>query len=812
MRKKSLILTLIFILSCFISSVNAATLELPLNRFAYSKTITIRCISGAFTMQIPIPERWEVKKAILSVPYVNSSNLLLDRAQIVIKINELPIGQVRLNPLLPEGKISLAIPPNSLPSGYNRLTFQVAQHYSKDCENPCAPDLWTSLNFGDAFLHLEYEPRPVPLKLSELGNFLFDDKTFPQGEVNIITDKASSDIITLAGVAASGIARRFNYKKVVFSASRDLKPGYDNVLIGTKEFVEGFLQQRGMSAGHITGPFLKVMHMPSATAGYASFSAKAAAFLKQKGLELNEKLKRFLNIPVISSGKVEADPFHALVVVTGVNLKQVEIAAETLANMTFPFPGIDETTILEFNMPDISQYSGRRVLQSDKLYKFKTLEFGTHTFEGLQPSPMELAFRLPADFLIKQNQTVKMTLNFAYGAGMRPDSVLNIQLNGKQVRAISVGKATGDTITGYRIDLPTYLFRPGSNVIAFVPILTPIAKECDLIQIDSLFLTIFENSTFFFPPMGHFVELPRIELFMLNGFPFTRWPDGYETLMYLTHGDENTLSAAFNLIGLITQKNGYPLFGIKMALEKPQNWQGELIVLGEVNSVPDALKQNAPLKILKESSVTYPVMIGWEGEESFAISKQKTELGTGSGAIMEFQSPYMKGRSVLLLTASSSKDLLSFSEALLNPGVQASSEGDLVMVRLTEPDYKVSALASGPKYFTGKIGKISTIGMYLYTYPFLYYAAILLVISVAGLIMTFFLRRYRKRRKQAGTTEEASKDKLSLSWLLGFILRKSPAGGDKAVQAKDEGRKETETKIGNRVTRFFKFILRLIKK
>lgn len=793
MKKIILILTLLF--SCFVSSAKADTLDLPLNRFAYNKTITLRCISGAFTMHIPIPERWVVRKAFLSVPYVNSSNLIMDQAQLVIKANDLPIGQVKLNPLFPEGKISLAIPPGSLPSGYNRLTFQVAQHYTKDCENPCAPDLWTSLNFEDSFLHLEYELKPVPLKLSELGSFLFDDKIFPQGEVNIITEKTASDITTLSGIAASGIARRFNFREVVFNASRDIRPGYDNVLIGTKEFAENFLQQRGLSLGNVTGPFLKVMHMPASKAGYGSFSERAEAFLRQRELELNEKLKRFLKTPFTSSGKIEPDPFHALVIVTGLNLKHVEIAAETLANMTFPYPGIDETTIMEFNMPDISLYSGRRVLQADKLYKFKTLEFSTHTFEGLQPAPMELTFRLPADFLIKQNETVKMSLNFAYGAGMRPDSVLNILLNGKHVRAISVGKATGDTITGYKIDLPTYLFKPGNNAITFAPILTPIAKECDLIQLESLFLTIFENSTFFFPPMAHFVEMPRIELFMLNGFPFTRWPDGYETLMYLTHGDDNTVSAALNIIGLMTQKNGYPLFGLKMSLEKPQNWSGEIIIVGEVNSIPDALKQGAPLKLLKESSVTYPVMSNWEGEESFALSKQKTEMGGGSGAIMEFQSPYMKGRTVIMFTASSSKDLLSFSHALLDPKVQAHSEGDLVMVKLTPPDYKISTIAAGQKYFTGKTGKISMIGTYMYTYPFLYYIAIILVILISGLIMFAFLRRHRKRRRLAGLTEEPSKGGFFLSRMLG-------SKGDKSGN-------ETDAKTGNVLTRFLKSILRL---
>jgi len=49
-------------------------------------------------------------------------------------------------------------------------------------------------------------------------------------------------------------------------------------------------------------------------------------------------------------------------------------------------------------------------------------------------------------------------------------------------------------------------------------------KLCDAVRTDGLFATIYENSTLVFPNMPHFVELPKIELFGLNGFPFTRWP------------------------------------------------------------------------------------------------------------------------------------------------------------------------------------------------------------------------------------------------------------------------------------------------
>lgn len=813
---KNKCLWLLLFLFSLSSHAAADYLDLPLNRYVPAKTVDLRCIAGFFTVQIPIPDRWEVKKAVLSVPYVNSSNLIMDQAQLVVEINDYPVGQVKLNPLYPEGKLAITIPPAMMPSGYNKLTFKVAQHFTKDCENPCAPDLWTSLNFDDSFLRLEYSLKPVPLRLSEVGNFLFDPKTFPQGEVNIITENTSSNVVTLAGIAASGISRRFNYRKTVFTASRDIRPGVDNILIGTKEFVEAFLLQKGVGIGKITGPYLKIIYMPEGKAGYNAFSEMAETFLKQKEVELNDKISRFLKTPFAGSEKSKQDPFHALLVVTGANLKHLEIAAETLANMTFPFPGIDETTILEFSLPEISLYSGRRVLQSDKIYKFKTLEFSTHTFEGLQPAPMDIAFRLPADFLIKQNQAVKMSLNFAYGAGMRADSVLNIKLNGKVVRSISVGKTTGDTITGYKLEIPTYLFKAGNNVLTFAPILTPIAKECDLIQLESLFLTIFENSTLYFPPMAHFVELPKIELFMINGFPFTRWPDGYETLIYLTRPDDNVIAAAFNIIGMITQKNGYPLFGVKIGLEKPKKWEGELVVIGDVDSVPDIFKKGAPLKLLKESTVPYPVISNWEGEASFAYSRQITEIGGGSGAMMEFESPFKQGRTVLLFTAGSPRDLLHFSYALLDPGVQSMSEGDLIMVGLTPPDYKVSALKTGKRYFTGKTGTITLIGVYLYTYPILYYIAILILILIVSLTAFYILRRFRRKRRLTETGEEVKKGRFSPWRLLSLVLRK---GTEEKEGRPEKGKAETETKseakekAGGWLTRkIWRFVARLSKK
>ncbi|HEB02171.1 MAG TPA: cellulose biosynthesis cyclic di-GMP-binding regulatory protein BcsB [Nitrospirae bacterium] len=702
-----MIFFIVILLMVFTPLSEAETVTIPLYKLSPNNIVELKCVQGEHELSVPIPERWRITGAKLSLKYTNSINLIKDISQLNIKWNKYTIAQRHLDPLNPEGTFEIDIPVDLLEPGYNQLGFHVAQHYLKLCENFCSPNLWTSISLKDAYLRLEYELNPVPLNLSRIAEFLFDPKIYPSGVINIIAEDKSAENITSAAVIASGIARRFDYREVTFSMTNEIKRGYDNVLVGDKRFVEEYLAGSGVELQEINGPIIKIMHLP--------------------GLD------------------GETDEAHALILVSGVKKEHVKIATETFANMTFPYPGTDEMEVVGFSLPDIPLYGGRLVLTSDKTYAFKTLQFGTTTFQGLNPPTRAITFRLPADFLIKHNQTAKVSLSFAYGAGLLPESALNIAINGKYVRAIHLNNESGEFIEKYRIDIPTYMFKPGTNILEFSPVLRTSAKECDIIQAGNLFLTIFDVSTLYFPSMPHFVELPNIELFMLNGFPLTRWPDGYESMMYLAETDDETTASALNLVGLISQKNGYPLFGISMTTEPPLDWEGELLVIGPVKSIPDVYKEPAPLKLMDEALVAYPVVSSWEDEVTYALSRQISEMGKGYGAIMQFQSPVKKGRSVFLVTAADSAELEKLSLALLDPGVQSNSKGDLSFIRLNPPKYDVYTVAVGDKFFTGKLGRISSFELYLHSNPYLYYVAIVALVLIAGGLLYMILRR-RKRK------------------------------------------------------------------
>jgi hypothetical protein len=703
-------------------AAHAATVKLPLQKFTAQPTMEIHCVQGVQQLSFPIPERWQLHKVVLDLRYTVSNNMLSDISQLMVRVNGQLLNQIKLIHQGPEVANLIEIPLGMLKTGYNAIAFGVSQHYIKDgCEQVCAPDLWTSINLVNSSLQVDYDLKPLPLRLGAATRLIFDPKQFPEDTVNLVADTATPEQATMAGVVASGIARRFDYRKVSFSHSDDIKPDVDNILIGDASFVGRVLLKYGILLDPPNGGLIKIYYLPKSDGG--------------------------------------KDGLHALIAVTGAQPAALKIAAETFANMSLPYPGSDEMHAYAFNMPDISMDSGRDELIPDKKYTFKTLGMTSLTFQGLSGDVIgegvsSLDFRLPSDFLIKQNQYAKLELNFSYASGLMQDSALGISVNGKRVHDIHLNSQEGSFIDGYKVEIPTYLFKPGRNNISFQPYLNTPHKLCDLVNFNAPFVSIFGNSTLYFPAMPHFVEMPKLELFTLNGFPFTRWPDGYGTLFYLPKPDSASLDTTFDLIGMITQKNGFPLFGTKVVFADPGSWDGEMFVVGEAAAIPKSIMSLAPLQPEGIANVPYPVARGWDSEISIAHSKQQGGLGPDSGLLMEFESPSHKGRSIIVATAQTGSDLLKLGDAMLAPGVQSSIYGDLALIRLDTPDYDVTSVETGRHYSTGNRGDISFIDAFLYSNIYMFYGLIALSIVLLGLIGYWLIRRYRRKRLQTAAGDQ----------------------------------------------------------
>ena len=278
----------------------AETMKLPFEQLTGLNKMELRCISDQREIQIPGPAG-NLRRAVVHLRYTVSANLIPDTSTLVIKLRGEPIAQARLNPQAPDVKLGVELPADRLEPGYNVVGISVSQHAKKDqCENPCTPDLWTNISLRDSYVEMEYDLRPLPRELSAISSHVFDPRLMPEGNVNIVIPDMSAGSATLAGIVASGVARRFDYRRVNFTVSRTLKPGFDNVVVGKRSFMQ-------------TVPGAKVANLAAAIKG---------GYLKI--------------LPMVAADGSRST--HALLVLSGEDDSATKLAAITFSNISFRFP------------------------------------------------------------------------------------------------------------------------------------------------------------------------------------------------------------------------------------------------------------------------------------------------------------------------------------------------------------------------------------------------------------------------------------------------------------------------------------------
>ena len=714
-------------------------LKVPLTKLAPVQTTKLMGTFGGYRVKLPVPERWQVEKATLHFSYVNSTALISRNSRLIVLLNGRPLAQVTLQPQSPVGDVAVFLPPRLLKPGYQDLEFNVIQHYSLDCEDPSAPEMWTILELDKSYIEFEYRLKPVPLQLKAISDFLFDSRISGDNRVHLVIEELSVEKAELAGLIASGLAVRFDYRPVVFSVSQTPQPRMDNVLIGEAKFVKGVLGER---SPEVKGAFLSLMHLPVKEEGGA-----------RRGL---------------------SDTGHALIVVSGEKFEQVRDAARTLASVSFPYPGTPSMEVKEIRFPPAEESKGKTLVAPGEKYTFQTLGFETTTFRGIRPGSRSVDLRIPSHFLAKSNDFFWVSLHMVYGSGMRKDSVLNVFFNDKYISSIFLENPQGGTFRNYQIPIPAYQMKRGQNLLTFSPALTPlITGRCEYIQTENLLLTIFGDSSLRMPPMASWVDLPRMELFFQDGFPFTRWPDGRETVIFLAEKSLNTLSAALNLLAISSQKIGYPAFGVRFTFEPPKDPNREILVVGPVPQIPQDLLKGAPVKFSRDGSISYPQLKKPDpeskGEDSWirkllsrfisppavertssppwgAFSQQVSGLGAERAVLSQFQSPYQIGRSVVLLSASSSEELFRGAVMMWEPVVQGRIMGDLAVLELSSPEFQVASAEMGSKYYVGERGPVSRLSSLLYTYPWLFLGLLVVAFIILAYAIHHLLKKQRRKR------------------------------------------------------------------
>jgi hypothetical protein len=713
------------------------TVKILLSSLTPAKNYTLRGATAGFAFSLPVPERWDVKSAALTFGYVNSSSLIARLSRLSFLVGGRVLGQIELRPESPKGKVEIPIPGNLLSPGYNECLFSVVQSYTEEfCEYPQHQSLWTNLELETATVEITYAMRPVPARLSAVSDFLFDSRAFLGSDVNIVLPEFSAKSVKLAAMAASGVALRMDYQAARTTVSSELKPGRDNIVIGDTAFVKQLLGSRAPKIGDSTMALLP------------------------------------------GAGASGPDPQTALVVLTGTP-EGVEKAVRAFSYLSFPFPDTPEADLSQVTDPEPEMLEAARNISRDKEYTLRSMGYFTRTVraESARSQPIDLSYTFPSGLDLNPNSYVTLSLHLAYAPGMREDSVLLVHINGIYVGGVHFEDVKGGTFLDYRINLPLYAMKKGTNTITLTPVLNSLkTRLCEAYQSENLAMTLYDDSTLTFPDIPLWVKLPDLTLLYQDVFPYAQWPDLRGSTMLLGDKEPETINAAVNLAAQAAQRTGLP--PLKLDVSFGPTVSGNVIAVGGVDSLPKDLVAAAPFSLLPQGKRPYPQMprpkaqddesaahkaplwskflpFLWErGRKQadviqyiWADVRSGAALSPGKGFVTQFKAPSTAADTVTLFTAATAKDVGQLAARLWEPAVRSQIAGDVSVVDLESVKPKVSSLEAGEKYYIGKIGVAPKLTILVNTYPWTSLAVVMGLLLVFAWAAWKALKAVRARRQ-----------------------------------------------------------------
>jgi hypothetical protein len=702
--------------------------------------------TNGFQFPLPIPKRIAIEKLILHLDFMHSALLLQNRSQLVVVVNGIIVSQVRLDPQNPHVVADIPVPAEFMREGYNKVELKVSQHYTEECEDPTATELWTQVNTIKSYFYFLYNYRPSRFTLAYLDD-LFDKKLIDY-ELTVMRTKPAADFtdtdLQWGALATEGVSLRLDYKPVTLhmaAAKRkhavhpeDAKTNgplpwldqselqSDVILLGTRDELAPYCDEHSEQdlTKAIQGPYLGI------------FPA--------------------------------ADPRYQIIVISGINEDDVTMAAQAFTLNRSVFPDHTAMVIRELKFPVIQQNKMPQILQPGVCYTFAELGFKSVT--RISHKRIDVKFTVPPDLLAREKATAKFLLDLSYGAGFREDSALNIYLNGLFEKAIYLDNKFGARFEDYEFHIPVASFLPGLNTLSFEPVLPPLVSgKCTVEQNNNTIITIFDSSSIELPLVDHYVRLPDFKLFNRTGFPYTYAANGADMGVVVRGQDRGSILSAWQILAKLTQIASMPLHKAKISFRHIED--RHLFIVGDRKALYEDDLRNAPVQLGKVFEFDYPIdkqsreeeMSIWDKtkffinplspdqkgslDDVYVNMKFNSYLGKDS-LLLGYQSADQPEKLVMLLTNEDPDHLYQATRRLVEPDFWDNMEANLAI--WNEDDYSLRTQETEAEFFVGDTSLRNSLGYYysLHRIQFLLLMGILLVLF--AWLAHRWMKRYQQRR------------------------------------------------------------------
>ncbi|MGF6778221.1 cellulose biosynthesis cyclic di-GMP-binding regulatory protein BcsB [Paraburkholderia sp. GAS334] len=661
-----------------------STVHVPFSALGAYLPLNLRGLEDARTVNVGVRLDRIVTGARLRLRYTYSPALVFPVSHIKVSINNEVVATVPFAADHAGQMVTQDVPldPRFF-TDYNQFDLRLIAHYTLDhCEDPGSSALWADVSPTSEFI-LDTAPIRLPNDLALLPAPFFDRRDVSRLRLPFVMS-ATPDNATLksASVLASWFGSLADYRQARFPAMSTLPADDQAVVVGTIAQIEQLHLPASLELPPVTGPML-----------------------------------------IVADNPASAD--RKLLIVTGRTGAEVDDAAYALVLGKAAMSGSSaQVTHVDIGVPR-KPYDAPRWIPVDRPVAFKELVDNPNQLQvsGGSPDAIRVNLRVPADLYSWSGAGVPLNLRYRYTAPtVANNSALAVEINEQLVKSYRLQPAGAEDAHG-RLQLPLLsgtgsrssnaldipAFRVGSSNQLQLRFNLDSQKTglCAAVASNPAQAAVDPDSTIDFSNFVHYAQMPNLAYFANSGFPFTRYADLAQTAVVISdHPSPEELEAMLTMMGHMGQWTGFPALRVQIARpsEVPQFADRDLLMIGGAATSPvlDGWRHALPLTIGAADGIThasFSVKERWRNGTQLTDGSARLDESGPLAALLGFQMPGSKGRSVVALASTDRHQLADVLDILEKADLVSQVQGDVALVRHGE----VESMRVGESYLVGYV-------------------------------------------------------------------------------------------------------------
>ncbi|WP_019090488.1 UDP-forming cellulose synthase catalytic subunit [Komagataeibacter europaeus] len=693
------------------------------NLGATTGPLTLRGYSPLQGLDVVVPANRVVTHAQLTLSGALSPSLLPEASAVTVTLNEQYVGTIKVDPQHPQfGPLTFDIDPLYF-TGDNKLNFRFAGEYRRDCNDLFNEILWARISDMSRITLTTVRITPER-KLSRLPAPFFDPNLRSTLRVPVVLpatgDKAA---LKAAGLIASWFGKVADFRQLSFPVSTTIPASGNAVEVGENLAVDA-------SGARPSGPMVAEIANPN-------------------------------------------DRWGTVLVVTGRNAQEVEVAARAVVFSPDTLGGVASKVVSDVNLETRHPYDAPAFVPTDRPVRFGEL-VGAADLQGggFTPAGMTLPFHLPPDLYTWRGRPFLMNMWVRAPGGPVVDletSRVDVSVNNNYLQSYTlsppglwqkwserlVNQHAG--AVGHVTALPPWLLF-GQNQLQFNFDARPIDRGACRRTPGDIRMSVDSDSTLDFRRGHHFAQLPNLSYFAEAAFPFSRMADLSETTIVLpARPDMGTAGAFLDLMGFFGASTWYPAAGVEiMKADEVEQAppKGDIVVLGTAAQLGAAtgLLARSPY-VIQDQHITVGQRTGLQGIWYLFQDRDHTGLKDGvtanlnapiaeAGVLLAAQSPYDSHRSVVAFMGDTPERIHDMVLSLRDKTDLPSLQGDLVL----KNGDQFTSYRTAPLYTVGSLPLWMRLDWYLGRHPTVLYLTGLAGAGLAALGVWAWLRGWSRKR------------------------------------------------------------------